>query len=76
MHARTDTPFAPTSLSRGEALSMLSAGIAGPCCGEANEMLAWLSLLPSNETGPGETRVEPDAARRRSWLGLLGIFRA
>ncbi|NUS21881.1 MAG: hypothetical protein HOQ25_19175 [Mesorhizobium sp.] len=76
MHARTDTSLAPTSLSRGEALSMLSAGIAGPCCGEANEMLAWLYLLPSNETAPEETRVEQNAARRRSWLGLLGIFRA
>ncbi|RWB77240.1 MAG: hypothetical protein EOQ50_10065 [Mesorhizobium sp.] len=76
MHARTDTSFAPTSLSRGEALSMLSAGIAGPCCGEANEMLAWLYLLPPTETAPGEARVEPSAARRRSWLGLLGMFRA
>ncbi|WP_189439089.1 MULTISPECIES: hypothetical protein [unclassified Mesorhizobium] len=55
---------------------MLSAGIAGPCCGEANEMLAWLYLLPPNETAPGEARVEPNAARRRSWLGLLGMFRA
>ncbi|WP_292561684.1 hypothetical protein [Mesorhizobium sp.] len=55
---------------------MLSASIAGPCCGEANEMLAWLSLLPSNETAPGKTGVEPNAARRRSWLGLLGMFRA
>ena len=76
MHARTDTSFAPTSLSRGEALSMLCAGIVGPCCGEANEMLAWLYLLPPNETAPGETHVEPNAARRRSWLGLLGIFLA
>ncbi|WP_141246170.1 hypothetical protein [Mesorhizobium sp. WSM3859] len=76
MHARTDTSFAPMSLSRGEALSMLSASIAGPCCGEANEMLAWLSLLPSSETAPGKTGVEPNAARRRSWLGLLGMFRA
>ena len=49
MHVRADTPIAPTTFSRGEALNILSAGTAGPCCGEANEMLAWLYLLPPSE---------------------------
>ena len=63
MHVRADTPITPTTLSRGEALSILSAGIAGPWCGEANETLAWLYLLPPSEPASSETGAEPPVHR-------------
>jgi hypothetical protein len=69
MHVRIDAPVAPTTLTRGEALSILSAGIAGPCCGEAHEMLAWLYLLTPCEPG-----AEPPAERTRPWLRLRSLF--
>jgi hypothetical protein len=69
MHVRIDAPVAPTTLTRGEALSILSAGIAGPCCGEAHEMLAWLYLLTPCEAG-----AEPPAERPRPWLRLRSLF--
>lgn len=68
MHVRTDAPVAPTTLTRGEALNILSAGIAGPCCGEAHEMLAWLYLLTPCETGaepPAGVRSIASAESRR-----------
>lgn len=76
MHVRADTPIAPMTLSRGEALSILSAGIAGPCCGEANEMLAWLYLLPPSEPASSETRAQAPVERSQPWLCLRGFFRA
>lgn len=75
MHVRADTPIAPTTLSRGDALSILSAGIAGPCCGEANEMLAWLYLLPPSEPASSETGAEPPVDRPRLWSRLRSLFR-
>jgi hypothetical protein len=75
MHVRADTPIAPTTFSRGEALSILSAGIAGPCCGEANEMLAWLYLLTPSESACSDTGADPPADRPRLWLGLCSLFR-
>ncbi len=74
MHVRADT-IAPATFSRGEALSILSAGIAGPCCGEANEMLAWLYLLPPGEPASSETGADPQADRPRPWLRLRSLFR-
>ncbi|OHV86510.1 hypothetical protein [Mesorhizobium sp. ORS 3428] len=73
MHVRDETPIAPTGLSRGEALSVLSAGIAGPCCGEATEMLAWLYLLGSGELTSSET-AEPPVERPGLWLRLRSLF--
>ncbi|WP_112097966.1 hypothetical protein [Mesorhizobium hawassense] len=75
MHERADAPIAPTTFSRGEALSILSAGIAGPCCGEANEMLAWLYLLPPSEAVSSEMGAEPPVDRPRLWLRLRSLFR-
>lgn len=75
MHMRADSPIAPATLSRGEALSLLSAGIAGPCCGEANEMLAWLYLLPPSEPASGETGAEPPVDRSRPWSRLRSLWR-
>jgi len=63
MHEKADAPVASTTPTRGEALKSLSAGIAGPCCGEAHEMLAWLYLLTPCEAG-----AEPPAERPRLWL--------
>ena len=63
MHVKAYAPVAPTTLTRGEALGILSAGIAGPCCGEAHEMLAWLYLLTPCGAG-----AEPPAERPRLWL--------
>ena len=62
-------PVAPTTLTRGEALSILSAGIAGPCCGEAHEMLAWLYLLT-----PCEFVAGPPAERPHLWLRLRSWY--
>jgi hypothetical protein len=69
MHVKADAPVASTTLTPGEALSILSAGIAGPCCGEAHEMLAWLYLLTASEAG-----AEPPAERPRPWLRLRSLF--
>ncbi|WP_320264068.1 hypothetical protein [Mesorhizobium dulcispinae] len=74
MHAKTDTPFAATTLTRGEALSILSTGIAGPCCGEAHEMLAWLYLLTPDEPSYSEMGAEPTVDRPRRWLNLRSLF--
>lgn len=76
MHVRAGTPIAPTTLSRGEALSLLSAGIAGPCCGEVDEMLAWLYLLPPSEPASSETGAEAPVDRPRLWLRLRSLLRA
>ncbi|CDX20353.1 hypothetical protein MPLB_1840010 [Mesorhizobium sp. ORS 3324] len=76
MHVRDETPIAPTRLSPGEALSILSAGIAGPCCGEANEMLAWLYLLGSGEPASSGTGAEQPVERPRPWPRLRSLFRA
>lgn len=75
MPVRADTPIAPPTLSRAEALSILSAGIAGPCCGEANEMLAWLYLLPPSEPASSETGADPPGDRPRRRLSLRSLFR-
>lgn len=75
MHVRADTPIAPTTFSRGEALNILSAGTAGPCCGEVNEMLAWLYLLLPSEPACSDTGAEPPVDRPRLRLGLCSLFR-
>ncbi|KUM25102.1 hypothetical protein AU467_27420 [Mesorhizobium loti] len=72
---KADAPLAPTTLTRGEALSILSAGIAGPCCGEAHEMLAWLYLLPPSDAVSSETGAEPPVESPRPRLRLRGLFR-
>ena len=69
MHVKAYAPVAPTTLTRGEALGILSAGIAGPCCGEAHEMLAWLYLLTPCEAG-----ADLPAERLRPWLRLRTLF--
>jgi hypothetical protein len=68
MHISADAPLAPT-LARDELLSVLSASIAGSCCGELNEMLAWLDRQ-------ADTASPAPVERRHRWLRLWRIFQA
>ncbi|TIV71100.1 MAG: hypothetical protein E5V89_11580 [Mesorhizobium sp.] len=67
MHERVDAPFPPAQLAREEMLRFLSTGFAGPCCGESNEMLAYLEGVASGEKAP---TTEPPGPRFR----LRGLF--
>jgi hypothetical protein len=67
MHERVDAPFPPAQLAREEMLRFLSTGFAGPCCGESNEMLAYLEGVASSEKAPA---AEPPGPRLR----LRGLF--
>ncbi|CDX19134.1 hypothetical protein MPLDJ20_110228 [Mesorhizobium plurifarium] len=55
MPQRIDAPFPPAQLAREEMLRFLSTGFAGPCCGESNEMLAYLEGVASSEKAATES---------------------
>ncbi|MDX8481672.1 hypothetical protein RFN28_24900 [Mesorhizobium sp. VK24D] len=69
MHINAEAPFPPAQLAREELLRFFSTGFTGPCCGESNEMLAYLERLAS-----GETSADPVAERPRPRLRLRGLF--
>ncbi|MDX8448096.1 hypothetical protein [Mesorhizobium captivum] len=69
MNINADAPFPPAQLAREELFRFLSTGFTGPCCGESNEMLAYLERLASSETSV-DPATEPPGPRFR----LRGLF--
>ncbi|TGP20236.1 MULTISPECIES: hypothetical protein [unclassified Mesorhizobium] len=67
MHINAEAPFPPAQLAREEMLRFLSTGFGGPCCGESNEMLAYLEGVASSEKA---AVTEPPRPRSR----LRGLF--
>ena len=68
MLVRAEAPFAPM-LTRNEMISILSASVAGSCCGEVNEMLAWIERRAPTDMG-APVPVE----RPSKWLCLRELF--
>ncbi|MDX8516406.1 hypothetical protein [Mesorhizobium captivum] len=77
MSINADAPFPPAQLARDELLRFLSTGFAGPCCGESNEMLAYLERLASSETSVDPVTEPPRLRlRRRGLFSRLHLFPA
>ncbi|MDX8494869.1 hypothetical protein RFN29_25245 [Mesorhizobium sp. VK22B] len=76
MNINADAPL-PAQLARDELLRFLSTGFAGPCCGESNEMLAYLERLASSETSVDPVTEPPGPRlRRRGLFSRLHLFPA
>jgi hypothetical protein len=71
MHESVDAPFPPAQLAREEMLRFLSTGFAGPCCGESDEMQAYLEGVATSEKDPAD---EPPGPRRRLGGLLSGLI--
>ncbi|CDX20367.1 hypothetical protein MPLB_1840016 [Mesorhizobium sp. ORS 3324] len=81
MQANAEPLFPPAQRAREELLRFLSTGFAGPCCGESNEMLAYLERVASSEEPPpgkDAPAAEPPGPRfgLRDLVSRLSLFPA
>ncbi|WP_181177588.1 hypothetical protein [Mesorhizobium sp. B4-1-1] len=74
MHVKADG-ISPSVLAREEALNILSKVGAGFCCGEANEMLAYLDRLAPLDAAIAPASERPGTWRRLRSTILGGLFR-